>query len=85
MYGILYFCTFLVLVYLFVTTRRKEKEEPSFKSSRLEPTSWKITHYNWWPEWRSTHRAPPIVRPVPTVHYTRPWGGGSRYANGGAH
>ena len=91
---ILFFVAFVILVYLFMTTRQTVivYEEPA----PVSWWSWPITSYNWWPYWgyygssgsyggglyggRSHHRGP---RHTPHQE-SRPWGGASRYANASA-
>jgi hypothetical protein len=91
---ILFFVAFVILVYLFMTTRQTVivYEEPA----PVSWWSWPITSYNWWPYWgyygssgsyggglyggRSHYRGP-----LRAPHQeSRPWGGASRYANASA-
>lgn len=80
---ILFFIAFIILVYLFISTRQTVVvyEEPV----PVTWWPWPITSYNWWPYWgygggyggTVHHRGP---RHVPH-HESRPWGGASRHAN----
>jgi len=78
----LYICVFILLIYLFITTRRTIIVS---KPSRVEPDapSWKITTYNGWSEWIGYPR-PFVPSPHSTTSHARPWGGSSRHANASA-
>ena len=88
---ILFFIAFVILIYLFVSTRQTvvvyEEPEPSW-------WPWGITSYNWWPYWgygssgsygggygRTVHHKGPRHTPH---QESRPWGGASRHANASA-
>ncbi len=90
---ILFFVAFVILVYLFLSTRRPVViyEEPV----PVTWWPWDITSYNWWPYWvygsrgdygsggygRTIHHKGPHRVPH---HESRPWGGASRHANASA-
>lgn len=95
---ILFFIAFMILIYLFVSTRRTViiYEEPA----PVSWWSWPITSYNWWPYWNGSYGGshsgsytngayakgtthPKGPRHIPHQE-SRPWGGASRYANGSA-
>jgi hypothetical protein len=83
---ILFFIVFVILVYLFLSTRQTVVvyEEPT-------PVSWwpwGITSYNWWPYWSYgsssgiVHHKRPHHGTHPIPHQeSRPWGGTGRRAN----
>ena len=87
---ILFFVAFVILIYMFVSTR------PTVVIASPEPVSWwpwAITSYNWWPYWNyGTSSGGSYDRGV--VHHkgprhtphqeSRPWGGASRHANASA-
>ena len=92
--GIIYLSAFVLLIYMFLSTRRTVV----IASVDPEPSwwPWRVTEYNWWPYWlggggnygsrvsqRTGHRGEHQTK-RPAVHYERPWGGASHYANGGA-
>jgi len=77
---IIYATIFIVLVYLFFTTRKKDVIHESVQHES-EWWPWKITVYNWWPEWLGSSRRH-VLPPAPSsVSHARPWGGASRHAN----
>ena len=93
---ILFFVAFIILVYLFISTRRPiiVYEEPA----PVTWWPWTITSYNWWPYWGGGYdtgsygsgRRGHVVHQDRPRHESRlrgdarPWGGASRYANASA-
>ena len=86
---ILFFVAFIILVYLFASSRQTVVvyEEP------VSWWPWAITSYNWWPYWDGRYASGTYggggavhhKEPRHTPHQeSRPWGGASRHANASA-
>lgn len=82
LYRFLYIVTFILLIYLFLTTRKKRAFPVLSNHSESSWWPWKITVYNWWPEWLGSSRKHVVIPPpASSVSHERPWGGASRHAN----